>query len=368
MRQPYIARSTAYTWSSGSPISPDLSFLASGPPMASPEIQNLRIRVQLNLTTGGGGGVAGRAMCQAVQQVQLTDPRGVRVNCLGSSIRQIMQREFGAGAGDPADLAAGQAGASRTVELVIPFSPRRMRTAEDYRPSVTDFVNGAGKLDINMATATQINANTTINSATVEVWAEIVDGGGPKSKPRLTYYDYGQTTTDFPFPVRGLLLDAWMRARDADIDSATTLSTQNITSAQLYYSNYASELLNDIYRKQPPSLATNDDVVAGYAHNIFVSHDNLKLSQLPFLDVLQVRIDGSLPTSSRIVMAVITKRSEEAMARQLGFDSFGEAAGHLGQLQVDGDDGTRSLASTGAMGAFLPVSLPAGPKKVVTRR
>src|ERR1041384_4286764 len=102
-RTPYIARSTSYVWASGATISPDLSFLNSGPPMKSPEIQKLRLRFNGVATTGAGGTFPGRTQCQVFQQVQLTDPKGIRINCLGSTVRQLMQREDGASARDPSD-------------------------------------------------------------------------------------------------------------------------------------------------------------------------------------------------------------------------------------------------------------------------
>jgi len=361
-RTPYIARSTSYAWASGVPISPDLSFLNSGPPMKSPEIQKLRLRFNGVATTGAGGTFPDRTQAQVFQQVQLTDPKGIRINCLGSTLRQIMQREDGDGARDGATIAASQSSVTFDVELAIPFQPKRARTPQDWRAAVSDFVNGAGKLDLNMTTATGISANVTINSGTVQVWAEIVDGGEPSAKSRLQIIETGMTTTDFPYAVRGLLVDAWFRAQDSDIYAATTLAAQNITSAQLMYSAYPSQVLDDIYLKQEDSLAPNDDVVAGYAHNVFAMPRNAKMTQLAELDVLQVQISGSLPTNARMVVVTLTKRNENQLAKALGFKDIHAVAGLLDKAKVKGSNGTNPAAvANAAMAAYLPLgALPGG--------
>jgi len=354
---PYIARSTSYAWSSGAPISPDLSFLNSGPAMQSPEIQKLRLRFNGVATTGAGGSFPDRTQVQVFQQVQLTDPKGIRINALGSSLRQLMQREEGNGSRDGATIAASQTTVAFDVELTISFSPARSRTPQDWRMAVSDLVNGAGKLDLNMASTNQISANVTIVSGTVQVWAEIVDGGEPTSKMRQSIIEVGMTTTDFPYAVRGLLVDAWFRAQDSDIYAATTLAAQNITSAQMMFSAYPSAVLNDIYQKQFYSVATNDDVVAGYAHNVFAMPRHAKATQLVELDVLQIQISGTLPTNGRAVIVAITKRNEQQDARRLGYKDFATAAKVLDSARVRAAPGSPPpIAGVGSTAASLPIA------------
>jgi hypothetical protein len=376
MHAPYLAQSTSYPWTSGTPITVDLGFLNTAPNFDAPEIRELRFSVAGTVTVAAANTFRGRAMAQFFQQTLLDDIRGNRINCLGSSIRQIQQREYGAAYTDPADIVGLQTGVAWGVQLVVSFEPRRANKPSDYRIPVIDLTGPGGKLIINTTTATGINANVTILTANVQVFAVVVDGGKPTVRSRLSWIDLGAPIQDQLYPINGLMLEFWARQSDVLIEAGTAFTAQKITSNGLYIASVQDTVLNDDYFRQLFSRNAADDWNAGLAVNVYSARNDQSLDMLGEFGSVQFKTDlSSMPAGARVVIGSITRRTREQAAQALGFtgaDAVEDATRAVAQgAAVVGKDGHVPAAEVHAglrpYLPFRPTGAKAPPKAPMVR-
>lgn len=136
-------------------------------------VSGIVLKVEMNITTGAGGGVTTRELYEWISRVTLNVLGRNKCNVNGWDLMWAWAKDCPPGSLQvPAAIVAATAGALRTIWLIIPFFDPRM---ED--PSGNEIPAGAlneSTLQVTLGAAL-VNANTTMNTCAVTAYAAVCE-------------------------------------------------------------------------------------------------------------------------------------------------------------------------------------------------
>lgn len=305
-------RSVGYSFSTGARLPIDLSFLSGAKAgMKAPEIEGFVLNVT-GSTAAGSAAIPGSDLCRMFDAVRVRDRGGDRCNLSGPELRVANQLETGEGSPDPTGAPAG--GGAFAFTLRVPFMPNKARRRADYRLALAEITQG-GEITLN-CTSGAVFPGATIASATIVVYALVVDGGAPEAKSRLCWLGYNATQAEDYYSTNGAIRAAFVVASDPN-GGLTPNTATSLDSTTLDYVDVDRSVLVDTYAREGDPSA-NDAFRGGFAFPIVTPNEDQKALTMVASQRLHLRFPAAPPANSRVIVCTITDRVAGSTRAVLG--------------------------------------------------
>ena len=340
-------KSDEIAWSANLAKSLNMAFLTNGvKDLDDWDVDHIRFAVEYSITPDSTKYALGKDFARIFETVWVKDVQGQRTNLSGPNMRREMQAEQGDRFADPAD-SAQSTNTTGTFYLYHYFAPpsqvlpRGHRDPRDLRCPLKALAGGSIRFKLSPATITDDEVN--IISATIYAEAKLVRRYGRRAEApaRMVFDQQNFTAKEQTFPFKGSLRRATGYA-DLGIGAATGASIwtssnyDEVDSKSLGYSDKKRLALVEEYENAAARNVTVDEVSTSYAFPFFTPEVGQKLSQLPDLNGLHVRLAATAPATAQMVLCYIDDTGKE----------FGEAATGVPEQVWDRTVKERGLVAT----------------------
>lgn len=336
MRNVYFSETLTAT--AGARLQYKLSFLPKrGPRGGRNVLSKLRVIAAVQVDTDGSTTIAAGGWARFLSNLRIVTAQGEAVNLSGPQLRALNFKEAGRDAiVDPALLAISQSNATRTIEWLFDFAPRRLALRRwDYALPV-DHLHAVGDNAIEIEAASAANIGTgggvTIDSMTFTLVAECREEMDVQDHVFREVRSVAQNqTTDFEIPISGgVLRNAFFHkyldhiTGGADLSATTGVEVPAI-GLRSTDPAYLRRCLTD--EGEHDKASTSDPWVQSTERVIPVVFPSAaeKITDMPHHSAkIAVRLTGNATSDLHIVYEVLYPTSrkgaepEMALAQQLG--------------------------------------------------
>jgi hypothetical protein len=280
-------------------------------------------------TTGAGGTTAlGADAAKLWDQIKQSDEAEV-IRASGAMLRLLRQSEIGSKAVDPADVVntVNAAYEARMEIIHRPLDTRACRP-QDFDVPLEHYLDG-GTLEWNTPAAVPTGFGPVNADWKVRVEFECLDARKRELKSRRRIFEQVVSQQEFEYNCGGSLRHAIVGSKLTTTGYTSLAGFSTIYSRSLDVPpNYVVNGLREMYRFGADAIGANDNFLATTptAINLVFPHRYQRTGRMLDLRTLHIDLLQVAPAGGRLLLDVVTDRTPNLAALEMGFPSAGELA------------------------------------------